>query len=153
MDTLIFPDTDIFKARIYPLLLFSSPLHFLQIVEAGSGTKKHEEPSLFLERGLCCPHSPTPLKDKRKEFLKLIETVKERLGQLPDVLKSNTDKEATSEFLSLLLQENTAAQGMDKTEFELWQARLILAIAEILDNEREDLHEQLLAFSEDEAEC
>ena len=48
-ETLFFPETDIFNEKFYPLLLFFTPLHFLQVVEPGPSSVINSEADLFLK--------------------------------------------------------------------------------------------------------
>jgi hypothetical protein len=160
-ETLFFPETDIFNEKRYPLLLFFTPLHFLQVVEHGPGSVTNSEADLFLKRGLCQVHVPAPLGDNREQFLRLICDISERKEHLVDQLSGLTiDSKpalAGSESLdfkhrivSSLLQEYGVKYATTGTDLQIWQARLVLAIAEILDSNEEALREQLSFFNEDE---
>ncbi|MFT5699042.1 MAG: hypothetical protein ACI8ZB_001898 [Desulforhopalus sp.] len=46
-DTLFFPETDIFNEKLYPLLLFFVPMHFLQVVESGAEGVMNPEDELL----------------------------------------------------------------------------------------------------------
>ena len=160
-DTLFFPETDIFNEKRYPLLLFFTPLHFLQVVEHGPGSVTNSEADLFLKRGLCQAHVPAPLGDNREQFLRLIHDIGEQKEHLVDQLSKLTiDSDpapAGSEpldfkhsIVSSLLQEYGVKHANTEADLQLWQARLVLAIAEILDSNEEALREQFSFFSEDE---
>jgi hypothetical protein len=160
-DTLFFPETDLFNERHYPLLLFFTPLHFLQVVESRPDPVVNPEAEIFLERGLLQTHVPAPLGDKREQFLRLIRDINGQeehlVNQLKEMTTDSSPAPSGGEFLdskhiivSSLLQEygmKLANTGMD---LQLWQARLVLVIAEILDSNEEDLREQLSFFSENE---
>ena len=165
--TLLFPDTDIFSENTYPLLLFFTPLHFLQLVEPGAEAKSgvDNETNLFLQRGLMEAHNPAPLGADRQQFLRLIDDIPKRKEQYVAhlgvmVAGSKTappDAGASHEkhgIVSSLLREYGILQQGPETNLELWQARLVLAIAEMLVSEenalREELSEQLAFFSEEE---
>ena len=149
-ETLFFPDTDIFNERYYPLLLFFSPLHFLQLIEQGVGGNSANESGLFLEQGLCKTHTPAPLGENRQQFLRLIDDIRNRkehyLTQLKIISPGSTTGPAENKknvIISSLLQEfGIKHQASDQS---LWRARLVLAMAEILASEEEALHEE---FSE-----
>lgn len=160
-ETLFFPETDIFKEKRYPLLLFFTPLHFLQVVEPGPDSVTNSEADLFLKSGLCQAHVPAPLGDNRDQFLQLVNDISERKEHLVCRLRGlTTDSSpapAGSEPLDLnhgivssLLQEYGVEHTTTGTDLQIWQARLVLAIAEILDSNEEALQEQLLFFNEDE---
>ena len=160
-ETLYFPETDIFNEKIYPLMLFFTPLHFLQVVEHGTGSVTNSEAELFLKRGLCQAHVPAPLGDNREHFLRLIRDISERkehlVAQLSGLTTDPSPAQAGREpldfkhrIISSLLQEYGMEHVTTTTDLQLWQARLVLAIAEILDSNEEDLREQLFFFNEDE---
>jgi len=165
-ETLIFPDSDIFREKRYPLLLFFTPLHFLQLVEPGDGGNSgiNHESDIFLQHGLCQAHTPAPLGENRLQFLRLIDDIRNRkeyyVAQLRAMtLDSKTEFTSTKNtdqkhgIVSSLLQEFGLAHQTDETNLELWQARLVLAIGEMLDSDEDALHEQLseqLAFFTEE---
>ncbi len=160
-ETLYFPKTDIFNEKTYPLMLFFTPLHFLQVVEHGTGSVTNSEAELFLKRGLCQAHVPAPLGDNREHFLRLIRDISERkehlVAQLSGLSTDPSPAQAAREpldfkhrIISSLLQEYGMEHVTTTTDLQLWQARLVLAIAEILDSNEEDLREQLFFFNEDE---
>ena len=150
-ETLFFPDTDIFNEKYYPLLLFFTPLHFLQLIEQGAGGNSANESGLFLERGLCKAHIPAPLGEDRQQFLRLIEGIRKRkehyLAQLkiisPGSATTGPSENKKNLVISSLLQEfGIKRQASDQS---LWRARLVVAMAEILAADEESLHEE---FSE-----
>ena len=166
-DTLLFPDTDIFNEKRYPLLLFFTPLHFLQLVEPEAGTNSavNHESDLFLQHGLCQAHSPAPLVENRQKFLRLTDDIRKRKEHYVAQLKAMTSgsKSASTDtgtagqqhgVVSSLLQEYGITYVNTETNLELWQARLVLAIAEMLDADedalREQLAEQLAFYTEEE---
>jgi hypothetical protein len=160
-DTLFFPETDIFNEKRYPLLLFFAPLHFLQVVEPGPDSITNSEAELFLKRGLCQAHVPAPLGDNREQFLQLIHDIGERkerfVAQLSGITTASDPLPAGNKpldfkysIVSSLLQKYGMKRAITGTDLQLWQARLVLAIAEILDSNEEALREQFSFFNEDE---
>jgi hypothetical protein len=160
-DTLFFPETAIFNEKRYPLLLFFTPLHFLQVVEPGPGSDMSSEADLFLERGLIQAHVPAPLGDNRDQFLRLVGDISEQkehlVNQLSGLTADSSPAPAGSEPLdfkhgvvSSLLQKYGVKYADTGTDLQIWQARLVLAIAEILDSNEEAVREQLSFFEEDE---
>lgn len=162
-DTLLFPESDIFREKRYPLLLFFTPLHFLQYVEHGTGS--NHESDLFLQRGLCQAHIPAPIGENNQQFLRLIDDIRNRkeyyVAQLRAMtVDSKTDPKGTKTvdqkhgIVSSLLQEYGVTNQAIETNLELWQARLVLAIAEMLDSAEDELleqfSEQLDFFNEEE---
>lgn len=140
-DTLFFPDTNIFTASHYPLLLFFTPLHFLRLIENEAGG--NSESDLFLRRGLCRADTPAPLGENRTQFLRLIDGIGKRreyyLAQLAIFSDSSTKK---NEMVSALLQEFGVRHQSTETELDLWRARMVLALAEMLDRDEEDVREE-----------
>lgn len=153
-ETLFFPETDIFNERNYPLLLFFTPLHFLQVVEPAPGSAINSEAELFLKSGLCQAHIPAPLKDNREQFLRLIRDIggqmEHPVAQLSELTTELAATPTDSSHLNSkhklifsLLQEYGVKPAIAERDQQLWQARLVLAMAEILDSNEEALREQL----------
>ena len=160
-DALFFPETDIFNEKRYPLLLFFTPLHFLQVVEPGADSDINAEAEFFLKRDVCQPHVPAPLGDKREYYLQLIREIDERKEQLVTQLSEMSIDSSSApsggespgfkySSVSSLLQEYVVKHANTEKDLQLWQARLVLAIAEILDGKEEALREQFSFFNEDE---
>ncbi len=160
-DSFLFPDTNIFHEECYPLLLFFTPLHFLQLVEPGPDSNTDDEAAFFLKSGLCRAHIPAPLGDNREPFLRLIGDIKKKreeyVAQLRTLTKDAAPALAGSEaanlkhtIISSLLKKHGVKHTNRETELDLWQARLVLAIAEIQDKSKDDLHDELSFFTEDE---
>lgn len=161
-ESLVFPDTDIFSEQHYPLLLFFTPLHFLQLIEPGNGATPaiHHDAELFLQRGLCRAHIPAPLGDNRPQFLRLIDDIRKRrehyftqLKILATAPRASPADNAKNGVVSALLQEFGIRHQQTEADLSLWKARLVLAMAEILDADqeevREEFAEQLESFHEE----
>jgi hypothetical protein len=160
-ETLFFPETTIFNEKRYPLLLFFTPLHFLQVVESGPESVPDAEAELFLKSGLCQAHTPAPLGDNRTQFLKLIRGIGEGQDSLttrpkkltttsPSALAGNESDTIKQSIVASLLRQYGVEHSTTGTEMQLWQARVVLALAEIFDNQEEALGEQLSFFNKDE---
>ncbi len=160
-DTLIFPDTDIFKEKYYPLLLFCSPLHFLQLVAPDPSVQTNGETAHFYQHGLWRPQVAAPLGINRSQFLRLIDDIKTHKKHYIDQLSALTTdsaavpanttypKQKHDLIAALLTKHGVAAKDIEK-HLELWQSRLVLGIAEILDYEEDDLQEELSYFNAEE---
>lgn len=160
-DTLLFPDTDVFKEQYYPLLLFCSPLHFLEPVEPDRAARVDAEMAHFYQHGLWHPHTPLPLGDDREHYLRLIDDIKNRKKHYIEHFRALTiDPGAAASsparpglkhdlVVSLLTEHGVAIEKIE-TNLELWQSRLILSIAEILTQEEDDLQEEISYFNEEE---
>ncbi len=159
--TLICPDTDVFKEQYFPLLLFCAPLHFLQLVEPEADMSPFGELSHFYQHGLWQPHTPTPLGNNRTRFLQLINDIKNRKEYYIDQLNalaidsgsappSNARPGQKHDIVAPLLTN----QGIDvkdiEGKLELWKARLLLSISEILECEQDDLEEEISYFNDEE---
>lgn len=152
--TLLFPDTTISKDKLYPLFLFCSPLHFLQLVEADPEDNQQSDTDIFTEQGLCQGHTPVPLGKDRDRFLHLVRDIRERKDDYAAQLSALTmaamsapqaprREEKRTEIISSLLAGHSLSQPTSPEELELWQARLVLAIAEMLEEDEEVLQQQL----------
>ena len=162
--SLVFPDTDIFGYRQFPLLLFSCPLYYLQPVEPDPDGAPPDEHETIIDSGLCHPHTPAPLDDDRDRFNRLIRDIRERkddyaaqLSALTMAALSETKEKSTGEeryqIISSLIGSNVTAGAAARDEqLDLWQARLVLAIAEILKQEKEDLLQEMQLLDAQEIE-
>jgi hypothetical protein len=151
--TLFFPETTVFSDKRYPLLLFFTPLHFIQAMEPGPSPVVDPEAEIFLKGGLCQPHVPAPLGDNYEQFLWLTHDMREQKEHLVDQLRQKTiDSSSTlsaGEFLdfrhnivSSLLHEYGVKHANIEMDLLLWQARLVLIIAEIVDSNEKNMTEQ-----------
>ncbi|SHH78926.1 hypothetical protein [Desulfofustis glycolicus] len=164
LKTFIFPDTDPFRETRYPLLLLCAPLVYLQPVEANPDRPGDaNEPDLFTERGLCQAHTPAPLGADRDRFQRLINDIRERRDDYAAQLSALTvaslsappaerSEEARHQIVSSLLGQHGLADDIaaKTATLERWQARLVLAIAEMLEKEEEALRADLELLSERE---
>ncbi len=161
--SLIFPDTDIFTYRQFPLLLFTAPLYFLQPVE--SDPEEGESGlDIFLKSGLVQTHCPAPLNEDRGRFMHLIDDIRNRkddyaaqLSALTMAAMSSPDEESSGEkryqIISAMLGSSAAPASKDNDpRLDLWQARLVLAISEILKKEEDDLQQELQLLDAQEVE-
>ena len=76
--TLLFPDTDLSKDRLYPLFLFFAPIHYLKPIESSPGDEEKSECDIFMDKQLCQAHTPAPLGKNRERFLRLANDIAER---------------------------------------------------------------------------
>ena len=161
--SLVFPDTDIFSYHQFPLMLIGCPLYYLQPVERDPDSPQNDH-DMFIDHGLCITHIPAPLDTDRERFSRLIRDIKEGKDDYAAQLSALTmaalseKKEKTSgeeryQIVSTLLGGTTTAPTKENTEqLDLWQARLVLAIAEILKKEKEELLEELHLLDSQEME-
>jgi len=154
LDTLLFPDTDIFKDSLYPLMLFSSPLYYLQPIESVNEDETDDEIDTFMESGLCQAYTPAPLGENRDRFLRLIKDIRERKDDYAAQLSlltvaamsqpaSARSGESRHEIVSSLLKGFDVTPAQTADDIELWQARLVLEIADMLDKDEDELQQHL----------
>jgi len=160
-NTLLFPDTDIFREKLYPLFLVCQPLRYLQAVEPAANQERMET-DLFMESGLCQAYTPAPLGENLDRFQHLINDIRHRkddyAAQLTSLTvaglsssKNEKSGEARSQIVSTLLKNHeVSADKISAREIALWQARLVLAIAEILEREEADLLQELYYLDDKE---
>lgn len=151
LNSLYFPETVLPHHLRNTLLLLPDTLHFLQPVEGENFTAN----DLFMEKGFCQAHTPFPLGKDKDRFLALIREIQEQkstnaeqfshqtLATLSEELKQG-DQSHRSIMANLVAgnamptpEKNTAQQKEN-----LWQARLVLVLAEILDLEEAELAEK-----------
>ena len=162
--SLVFPDTDIFGYRQFPLLLFGSPLYYLQPVEPDPDDDTPDENEIFIDSGLYHPHLPAPLADDRERFTRLIHDIRERkddyatqlsaltMAALSEKKETRGGEERHQIISSLIGGKVTADSAVGDEQLDLWQARLVLAIAEILKREKEDLLQEMQLLDSQEIE-
>ncbi len=157
LDTLYFPGTVLFSGSQYPLFLLFPQVHILQPVEAEENDgATAEHPDIFIKNGFCQAHTPCPLGDSRARFLHLIGDIKDRKDDYAAQLSGLTvaamsaprqrGDDTTQEIISSLLGTQGLKDAQEKEDavtLALWQARLVLKIAEILDHEEEEIAQQL----------
>ncbi|MEN8191066.1 MAG: hypothetical protein ABFS19_14560, partial [Thermodesulfobacteriota bacterium] len=110
-----------------------------------------------MEKGFCQVHTPVPLEEDRDRFHRLIHDLRERkdsyAAQLSSLTLASMSEQSVfgdskQEIASAILGDG---QQPDSGE-DFWQARLILAIGELLDEEEEELTEHLAAIDQHEIE-
>lgn len=155
-DSLYFPGTAIFSDSQYPIFLLFAKIHILEPVEAEENGGTAAEPAdLFINNGFCQAHTPCPLGDSRDRFLRLIADIRDRRDDYAAQLSSLTmaamsaprpqEDDTTQTIISSLLGTRAGKEEQEKEDAVshlLWQARLVLKIAEILDQEEEEIARQ-----------
>lgn len=162
LDTLYFPGTDIHSVRQYPLFLMFQKVHLITPVEGDPVEGGKESPDSFIKSGFCQVHTPCPLGADRGRFLRLVEDIKNRRDDYAAQLSSLTlaamtpatapaDDSERAIVKSLVGQAETADAKQDRQRADqLWQARLVLAIGELLDHEEEEIAMQMAMLEEEE---
>jgi len=161
--SLVFPDTDIFSYRQFSLLLFGSPVSVLETVEPDSNENEKER-EILIDSGLVQVFNPAPLGEDRDRFLHLVKDIRNRkddyaaqLSALTIAAMSSKDEETRGEkryqlISSMLGAPPASLSEANKSELDLWQARLVLEISEILKKEEEELHQELQLLDGQEIE-
>jgi hypothetical protein len=164
LNTLFFPGTDIYSIRQYPIFLLFQKIHLIKPVENDSSGSGDESSDSFIKSGFCQVHTPCPLGEHRDRFLHLVKDIKNRkddyaaqLSSLILAAKSNPsagDEDSEREIITSLFTPNDQRAKLLQAEKEgkLWQARLVLAIGEILDKEEEEIARNLAMLEDDQAE-
>ncbi|MEN8141727.1 MAG: hypothetical protein ABFR97_10960 [Thermodesulfobacteriota bacterium] len=142
LSPLYFPDTDIQRDDIAPLLLFFPFIDYLQTME---GDEEGDGP--------CRPLVPAPLGDDLPRFKQLLAELKGNedgfyQGQLSTIaldFMENRDDDSVMAIVNTLA--GTPQAKADKAKEKLWQARLILKLAEIQRREQRQLAADLERLS------
>jgi len=163
LETLYFPDTIIAKNGQSPLFLLFGRVHYLRPVETDPGQTAGLSDT-FMDTAFCQAHTPAPLGADRTRFLRLITDIRQRKDDYAAQLSSlaiasmsaprSGDENAPSAILSTLMG-GAPSQGekeKDARRAELWQARLVLAMAEILDREEEEIAQALNLLDQSKAD-
>lgn len=149
METILFPDTSLAKTNLYPLLLFCTPLHFLQVIEGVADPAETSESIPFLDHGLWKAHQRGPAAPKRRQFLETIEDITREKEQLADN-QGEQDPAPASAPLAALLKKKASQLADDDQQRERVQAQLTLALAEVFEREEEAIRDQFSLFGKDE---
>lgn len=168
LDTLCFPDTVLSPSGRLSLAVLFDSLHLLQPVEAE--TDSVQEPPLhsangypFMETEFCQVHTPSKLGGDRERFLHLLHDIQNRKDNYVEQLSylslaSFSERAGQGDgqrhtIISSLLQgvkPDVAETGDGLDRESLWQARLVLKIAEQLDREEEELTRQMAVIDDRE---
>ena len=164
LNSLYFPETVLPRHLRNCLLLLPDTLHLLQPVEP-DGTKADEtaESDLFTEQGICQVHTPSLLGKDRERFMGLIREIRQQKDSIAEQLSALTLAHLSQEqnsgehnhhaIMASLLDGQLPDKCHSKEEQHeaaLWQARLVLALAEILDKEEAELAMQLSDIDDNE---
>lgn len=164
LNALFFPGTDLYSIRQYPIFLLFQKMHLMRPVEddpAGSGEESSDS---FIKSGFCQVHTPCPLAENRDRFVRLVTDISSRkddyAAQLSSLILAGTSSSSAADDDSeRAIRSSLFTPDAEKVKVErenkdgkLWQARLVLAIAEILDREEEEIARNLAMLDDDQAE-
>lgn len=159
LEALYFPGTEIYSGSQFPIFLLFQKTHLLQPVESTETTDNAAD--IFKSSGLCQAHTPCPLGENRDRFLHLIRDIRERkddyAAQLSSLTvaalsakKASVDDSSRGIITSLLGSHSVAPVSKEDIDLQLWQARLVLKIGEILDREEEEVAMQMALLEDEE---
>ncbi len=157
LQALYFPDTSITTRYVSQELLFFDKIFCFQ---ASEPDESEETPANV---DLCEGYPPVPFNDQLDRFRHLIRELKGNEGEFYNGQLSamsleymeSRDESTINNLISVISGQNDGQQSTTddaKNNEELWQARLLLKLAEILYKEEEELQEGLSAISGKETE-
>ncbi len=163
LNTLYFPGTALYSIRQYPLFLLFPKIHLIKPVEAAPADSGKESTDSFIKSGFCQEHTPCPLQEDRNRFIRLITDISNRkddyAAQLSSLILASqstvpaNDDDSERAIISSLHNPGVVQEKTQKTgkEEKLWQARLVLAIGELLDSEEEEIARNLAILDDEQA--
>ncbi len=163
LNTVYFPATHLYSIRQYPIFLLFQKIHLIQPVEDDPADSGKEPTDSFINSGFCQVHTPCPLGDNRDRFLNLVNDIRWRRDDYATQLGSLTlasmgggnssGEDSEQDIINSLFSPKNLEEVSKKEEREekLWQARLVLAIGEILDSEEEEIARNLAMLEDDQA--
>lgn len=156
LSPLYFPDTVIDSTIGLPLASCFETVHCLCPINDLSDTVMESSTDPFMDMDFCQVHIPCPLTEEdRQGFAHLLKEIRTHGSDFIDQLKMTTlasltahgrqQEESSGGILSALFAgtDSVKTQEDKKTALELWQARLLLKLAEIIDKEEQELSEQM----------
>lgn len=163
LKSLYFPGTSIYSPQQYPMFLLPLNIHILQPVEGVELASDVNLADSFIKNGFCQGYTPTPLGEDRDRFIHLVGDIQNRkddyaaqLSQLTIATMTSKNKaqmESKNDIISSLISTSSNAQKEEQEQnTDLWQARLMLNLAEMLDREEEELSRNLSVLEDYEAE-
>jgi len=154
----IFPDTMPRAELLFPLVQVFWPVVYLRPVENDVPVTADQSNLCreMVEEGLLKFNCPAPLADNRDRFLQLVHDLQHRrddyAGQLSSLslagLGGRQKTETKTSIISTLLKQTGIQDEQDEQRaMILWQARLLLKLGEIFDQEQEELQQHLTRIS------
>lgn len=159
LKTVLFPATVIHSIRQYPIFLLFPKITILSVTEAQG--LQEESTDTFINSDLCQVDTPCPLGENLARFLQLVGEIQNRkddyaaqlssltLAAMSSTTQSGEESERAIINEFLVPKDLSAEENRKKHEAKLWQARLVLAIGEILDREEEEIAKNLSMADED----
>ena len=161
LKTVLFPATVIHSIRQYPIFLLLPQINIIAPVESHGQEIPEESTDTFINSGLCQVDTPCPLGENLDRFLHLVADIRTRkddyaaqlssltLAAMSSAQRSGEESERAiiNEFLTP--KDLSSEEKRENLEAKLWQARLVLAIGEILDQEEEEIARNLSMVDDD----
>ncbi len=148
MKYILFPHTDFFSLRHLPFFLL---VRQISIFRPTTGKMESNLAECFIKAGFCQAESqPFTSKKQEERFLGLIKELHSRPQDFPIQLSTLTlagktaaaeDGEQSNRAIRNTIEGNAQTESAD--EENLWQARLLLSIGEIVDTKEEEIATQL----------
>ncbi len=158
LPALYFPETIIDPQITARLLIFFETVHYYRPTEASDQPGEAHSPlsRLLGDKGLCQGITPAPLGSDIDRFNRLIRDLQYRRDDYGDRLaflslaatlpvfaadkeEASTGSLTTAIFKASGIQKNDGEKKEERNRMELWQARIILKLAEILDQEEKEI--------------
>ncbi|MBU0730164.1 MAG: hypothetical protein KKA70_10505 [Proteobacteria bacterium] len=155
METLYFPKITLRERTGRKLLLFFSNITVLTVAEGDTCGAE-----IFSETGLVSCVSPAPLGDDRGRFEKLVKDLEMHgnefysgyLSSISAGINEETDGLPYWALVSELTHGNKEKRSRDQEKDILWQARLILKLTEMLDQDKEVIEAGLSRIIDQESD-
>lgn len=143
------------------MFLLFQKINIIKPVEDPPSDNADEPADSFINSSFCQVHTPCPLGENRKRFLRLVDDIKNRKDDYAAQLSSLTlaamsnhsgSGDSEQEIINSIFapQEVQKKDDNEENELKLWKARLVLKIGEILDQEEEDIAGHLAALKDDQ---
>ncbi len=157
----VFPDTIPRAEILFPLVQVFAPLVYLRPVENDPPLEQDLSPLCreMVDQNLVRFDCPAPLDDNRDRFLQLVHDLQHRrddyAGQLSNLSLAGLGRpgntESKTSIIGTLIKQTGIKDKQDEQQaMILWQARLMLKLAEIFDREQQELQQSLERISERE---
>jgi hypothetical protein len=158
---LYFPGTAIAAPDLFPLFLFFPRIHLLRPVE-GSAEEDGSADS-FMNSPFCQVHTPCPLGADRARFIHLVKDIAERGDEYPAQLSAltlaslSTTQASGEDSERAIIRSLQPSLARDEEELtrqrreKLWQARLVLAIGDLLDRQEAEIEREWSRLTDQEA--
>ena len=146
----IFPDTQPKDDMLFPLVQLFRQIVHLAPVENDLPAPLPPLAKELLTQGLLCFHCPVPLGNDRERFLSLVKELRQRPADYANLTLTSFGAaqaaESKNAIISAVRRQNSgAAAGQTEQDraAALWQARLVLKLGELVEQEEEEIRQSL----------